>query len=87
MIAIVHAGFAAQPRRLASARQEDAVSRRCVNESMRLYPHPPVLLRRSLVPDELPGALEAERPASTDHHDLDVVSARACRPCSRRSGG
>ncbi len=28
---------------------------RCVNESMRLYPHPPVLLRRALVPDELPG--------------------------------
>jgi hypothetical protein len=29
---------------------------RCVNESMRLYPHPPVLLRRALVEDELPGA-------------------------------
>ena len=28
---------------------------RCVNESMRLYPHPPVLLRRALVADELPG--------------------------------
>jgi carotenoid epsilon hydroxylase len=28
---------------------------RCVNESMRLYPHPPVLLRRALVDDELPG--------------------------------
>lgn len=28
---------------------------RCVAESMRLYPHPPVLLRRALVPDELPG--------------------------------
>jgi carotenoid epsilon hydroxylase len=28
---------------------------RCVNESMRLYPHPPVLLRRALVPDLLPG--------------------------------
>ena len=28
---------------------------RCVNESMRLYPHPPVLLRRAMVPDELPG--------------------------------
>jgi hypothetical protein len=28
---------------------------RCVNESMRLYPHPPVLLRRALVEDELPG--------------------------------
>jgi carotenoid epsilon hydroxylase len=58
---------ASQPRRLASARQEDAVSHRCVNESMRLYPHPPVLLRRSLVPDELPGAVEAEHPASGDH--------------------
>ena len=28
---------------------------RCVNESMRLYPHPPVLLRRARVADELPG--------------------------------
>ena len=28
---------------------------RCVNESMRLYPHPPVLLRRAMVEDELPG--------------------------------
>ena len=28
---------------------------RCVNESMRLYPHPPVLLRRALVEDKLPG--------------------------------
>lgn len=36
---------------------------RCVNESMRLYPHPPVLLRRSLVPDELPGACQCDCPA------------------------
>ena len=28
---------------------------RCVNESMRLYPHPPVLLRRAEVADTLPG--------------------------------
>eukprot|EP00898_Chlorokybus_atmophyticus_P006554 jgi/Chlat1/68/Chrsp1S03031 len=28
---------------------------RCVCESMRLYPHPPVLLRRALEPDTLPG--------------------------------
>lgn len=28
---------------------------RCVNESMRLYPHPPVLLRRAQAPDVLPG--------------------------------
>ena len=28
---------------------------RCINESMRLYPHPPVLLRRANVPDQLPG--------------------------------
>lgn len=32
---------------------------RCVNESMRLYPHPPVLLRRAMVQDELPGGLRA----------------------------
>ncbi|CAD6204396.1 unnamed protein product [Miscanthus lutarioriparius] len=28
---------------------------RCINESMRLYPHPPVLLRRAIVDDVLPG--------------------------------
>ena len=28
---------------------------RCINESMRLYPHPPVLIRRALVDDRLPG--------------------------------
>ncbi|KAG2485382.1 hypothetical protein HYH03_015869 [Edaphochlamys debaryana] len=31
---------------------------RCVNESMRLYPHPPVLLRRAMVEDELPGGFK-----------------------------
>lgn len=30
---------------------------RCVNESMRLYPHPPVLLRRAEIADTLPGEL------------------------------
>ena len=30
---------------------------RCVNESMRLYPHPPVLLRRARAPDTLPGGV------------------------------
>ena len=30
---------------------------RCVNESMRLYPHPPVLLRRAQIQDELPGRI------------------------------
>ena len=33
---------------------------RCVNESMRLYPHPPVLLRRAMVPDVLPGGYEVQ---------------------------
>ncbi|PKU77741.1 Carotene epsilon-monooxygenase, chloroplastic [Dendrobium catenatum] len=28
---------------------------RCIHESMRLYPHPPVLIRRALVADVLPG--------------------------------
>ncbi|KAJ3689800.1 hypothetical protein LUZ61_018964 [Rhynchospora tenuis] len=28
---------------------------RCINESMRLYPHPPVLIRRAMVDDVLPG--------------------------------
>jgi carotene epsilon-monooxygenase len=31
---------------------------RCVCESMRLYPHPPVLLRRATGPDVLPGGYE-----------------------------
>ncbi|KAL6767264.1 CYP97C3 [Auxenochlorella protothecoides x Auxenochlorella symbiontica] len=34
---------------------------RCVAESMRLYPHPPVLLRRALVPDELPGGYKVPK--------------------------
>ncbi|MED6156362.1 cytochrome P450 [Stylosanthes scabra] len=29
---------------------------RCIIESLRLYPHPPVLIRRAQVPDELPGS-------------------------------
>ncbi|XP_014514276.1 carotene epsilon-monooxygenase, chloroplastic [Vigna radiata var. radiata] len=28
----------------------------CIIESLRLYPHPPVLIRRAQVPDELPGS-------------------------------
>jgi carotene epsilon-monooxygenase len=28
---------------------------RCISESMRLYPHPPVLIRRALMDDRLPG--------------------------------
>lgn len=34
---------------------------RCVNESMRLYPHPPVLLRRALVAHELPGGIKVPK--------------------------
>lgn len=34
---------------------------RCLNESMRLYPHPPVLLRRALVEDKLPGGYTVPR--------------------------
>ena len=34
---------------------------RCINESMRLYPHPPVLLRRALVDHELPGGIKVSR--------------------------
>jgi len=37
---------------------------RCVNESMRLYPHPPVLLRRAIVDDVLPGGYSV--PAGQD---------------------
>jgi len=51
---------------------------RCINESMRLYPHPPVLLRRALVEDSLPGGYTV--PAGQDvmisvyniHHSPDV---------------
>lgn len=54
---------------------------RCVAESMRLYPHPPVLLRRALAPDTLPGGYQV--PARQDvmisvyniHHSPQV---RAC---------
>lgn len=38
---------------------------RCVNESMRLYPHPPVLLRRAEVADTLPGML-----CASDHSEF-----------------
>lgn len=51
---------------------------RCINESMRLYPHPPVLLRRAIVEDTLPGGYTV--PAGQDvmisvyniHHSPDV---------------
>lgn len=33
---------------------------RCINESMRLYPHPPVLIRRAQEPDVLPGGYKLE---------------------------
>jgi carotenoid epsilon hydroxylase len=48
-----------------------------VNESMRLYPHPPVLLRRSLVPDELPGASEHGHPAIRAHRRCHLSSVQA----------
>ncbi|EFJ05918.1 hypothetical protein SELMODRAFT_187123 [Selaginella moellendorffii] len=34
---------------------------RCINESMRLYPHPPVLIRRAQEQDTLPGGYKLER--------------------------
>ncbi len=43
---------------------------RCVNESMRLYPHPPVLLRRAMVQDELPGRLSLQ--------DVDIAVETYC---------
>ncbi|GAQ83134.1 cytochrome P450 superfamily protein [Klebsormidium nitens] len=33
---------------------------RCINESMRLYPHPPVLIRRAIVDDEIPGGYKVK---------------------------
>ena len=58
--------------------QELKYTMRCINESMRLYPHPPVLLRRALVEDKLPGGYTV--PAGQDvmisvyniHHSPDV---------------
>ncbi|CAI5463164.1 unnamed protein product [Closterium sp. Yama58-4] len=33
---------------------------RCINESMRLYPHPPILIRRAVVSDVLPGGYKVQ---------------------------
>lgn len=41
---------------------------RCINESMRLYPHPPVLLRRALKEDTLPNGMTVPK-------DQDVMLA------------
>lgn len=38
--------------------QEMKYIMRCINESMRLYPHPPVLIRRAMVADTLPGGFK-----------------------------
>lgn len=54
---------------------------RCVNESMRLYPHPPVLLRRALVPDVLPGGYEVRSSARSPQLLLLIVACRwMCLP-------
>ena len=57
---------------------------RCVNESMRLYPHPPVLLRRANVPDTLPGALNS----STSHssHACFTYPHRNCKGTLKGEG-
>ena len=47
------AGFGAR-RRAQDAMQLQYLTR-CINESMRLYPHPPVLIRRATEDDVLPG--------------------------------
>ena len=49
---------------------------RCVNESMRLYPHPPVLLRRAMIADELPGGLCC-RPHKPDY--VPMLKSRETR--------
>lgn len=62
--------------------QELKYTMRCINESMRLYPHPPVLLRRAIVEDKLPGGYTV--PAGQDvmisvyniHHSPDVWTIR-----------
>ena len=41
-----------------------AYTLRCINESMRLYPHPPVLIRRASEADSLPGGYDV--PAGQD---------------------
>ena len=47
-----------------AATQEMGFIMRCINESMRLFPHPPVLLRRASEPDTLPGGFDV--PAGQD---------------------
>ncbi len=57
---------------------------RCVNESMRLYPHPPVLLRRAELADTLPGAsshpmlsLGSQDLASADYVKITMAANEA----------
>lgn len=52
---------------------------RCVNESMRLYPHPPVLLRRAELADTLPGAFVGVTSVESD------VAAISCYDASVES--
>ena len=47
-------GSAATPLTMATVQSLGYITR-CVNESMRLYPHPPVLIRRAGAADTLPG--------------------------------
>ena len=51
---------------------------RCVNESMRLYPHPPVLLRRAMIADELPGG-PCRRPHGHDYATMQGRRAERLR--------
>jgi hypothetical protein len=46
---------------------------RCVNESMRLYPHPPVLLRRAQVADTLPGTPYSSRSTQQRLHAVSCA--------------
>lgn len=50
---------------------------RCINESMRLYPHPPVLLRRAQAPDVLPGGALLVIPGCGGALELAICAALA----------
>lgn len=56
-----------------------------VVESLRLYPQPPLLIRRSLKPDKLPGMCSdyMKSKKSFDHHFLHVFFYHSCKISGR----
>ena len=46
----------------------------CLCESLRLYPHPPVLIRRALLEHELPGGIKVRDNRCTLLRSADIES-------------